>query len=522
MTGLSSLLSLLTDKVSVSPSVSTTLFVTTALSVSYIIRKRYDYYVQYILPYEPRKNNETSASSSSSSLSSNARACIADIHVYPVKGMRGHSVSQIEITPLGLLHDRRFVVVDINEIEVGTVSTSSLKKINNSKIQSPELGNFLTQRSHPRLATITPYIYTKNMWKTAKDTRDDISNNYTFPTTSNEGSIQYIRLSVDNELLPSNYSQYIPIPPVIDIPVITAQDLLSSSLLSSSSSSSSSTPSLPAGVSFRSVQVWNSTIHNCIDLGDKISNYLQYYINTNYSTGERIDKEANLRLMYQDPLYHTNSVRKLNTKYIPSWLIKYGFGITKLTEYFSKFGLYTSFSDGYPILLGSLVSLQDLNQRIQSRAQQQSTSNTAIKDPYYGKPITIQHFRPNIIVDQYPNTSNPTLLPWEEDTWLSMDICNTNQSIITLHGVKRCDRCLVTTTNPKTGERGTGEPSEREPLATLSSFRSSKDGKDKGIFFAINIIPELNTYAYTNFHIKPMIHKQDQIIIKKRGLMKPE
>ena len=54
---------------------------------------------------------------------------ISGLYVYPVKSARGVSVTDCQLLPSGLEHDRRFMVVD-------------------------EEGTFLTQRDHPTLATL--------------------------------------------------------------------------------------------------------------------------------------------------------------------------------------------------------------------------------------------------------------------------------------------------------------------------------------------------------------------------------
>lgn len=552
---------------------SSTLFIGTVLSVSYILHQRH-VYKKYIEPYLVSSTSTSTSSSVSASSSSvavavheNTRAEIKNLYVYPVKGMRGHAVPRIEITPLGFLHDRRFVVVDIAPLE--TEEMKEKKMINSSSVAAaPLVGNFLTQRSHPRLATMTPYLYTKTM---DNERLASSSVPYHFPTSSADGVLQYIRLTVDTEALKVPFSttttsvasstssssgtsiispSFFPSRPSvsIDIPIITANDILS---LPASS--------LPAGVCFRPVQVWRSTIANCIDLGNQAEEYLQYYLNTNFLTGERIDKYAQLRLMYQDPAYHTHSSRKLSTKYIPSWLIQYIMGINTWSEYFSSLSLFTSFADGYPILLGNQVSLEDLNQRIQARVRKEgkerigntSTTTTTVRtiettdDPFYGKEVSIHHFRPNIVVDHRqikaivsvatagessPSSASSSSFPsssvlqaWEEDTWLKFNIVSSVASL-EFYGIKRCDRCLVTTTDPFTGERGTGEPTEREPLATLSTYRSSRYGKKEGIFFAINILPVLNIQRYNRleYAYRPFISIGDTIQVTKRGRMGPE
>jgi uncharacterized protein YcbX len=54
---------------------------------------------------------------------------VSSLHVYPVKGLKGIEIARARATERGLEHDRRWMIVD------------------------PQ-GEFFTQRSHPRLATI--------------------------------------------------------------------------------------------------------------------------------------------------------------------------------------------------------------------------------------------------------------------------------------------------------------------------------------------------------------------------------
>ena len=56
---------------------------------------------------------------------------VASLHIHPVKGMRACNVASAEVEARGLSGDRRWLVVNAD-------------------------GKFLTQRSHPQLATITP------------------------------------------------------------------------------------------------------------------------------------------------------------------------------------------------------------------------------------------------------------------------------------------------------------------------------------------------------------------------------
>ena len=106
-----------------------------------------------------------------------------------------------------------------------------------------------------------------------------------------------------------------------------------------------------------------------------------------------------------------------------------------------------SFADGYPFLLASMSSLQDLNARLEQG-------------------ISMNRFRPNLVIEGPP--------AFAEDRWKKVKIGE-----ITFAVVKPCDRCAVITIDQTTGKRGA------EPLKTLASFRRH----DKRIFFGQNLIP---------------------------------
>jgi len=67
---------------------------------------------------------------------------LAGLFVYPVKSCRGLAVPSATVDALGLVGDRRFLVVD-------------------------ETGRFLTQRSHPRLALVVPALTATTLRLTA-------------------------------------------------------------------------------------------------------------------------------------------------------------------------------------------------------------------------------------------------------------------------------------------------------------------------------------------------------------------
>jgi uncharacterized protein len=111
-----------------------------------------------------------------------------------------------------------------------------------------------------------------------------------------------------------------------------------------------------------------------------------------------------------------------------------------------------SFADGLPILLATQASLDELNRRA---------------DPSSESPLTIARFRPNLIAEGL-------CWPHDEDTWGTFQIGDT-----TLHGVKPCIRCVLTTIDPTTGKRG------KEPLRTLATYRRH----DNDILFGENVMP---------------------------------
>ncbi len=107
-----------------------------------------------------------------------------------------------------------------------------------------------------------------------------------------------------------------------------------------------------------------------------------------------------------------------------------------------------SFADGYPILAISQESLDLLNSKLETE-------------------IPMDRFRPNLVLQG--------LEAHEEDALAQIEI-----GALKLFGVKPCARCVMTTINQQTAEKGA------EPLKTLASYR--KTGNK--ILFGENFIPE--------------------------------
>jgi len=105
-----------------------------------------------------------------------------------------------------------------------------------------------------------------------------------------------------------------------------------------------------------------------------------------------------------------------------------------------------AFADGFPLLVTSLGSLEELNRRLE-------------------QPVSMRRFRPNIVVEGAP--------AWAEDNWRSLRI-----GALQIHLVKRCSRCVMTTVDPETGIK---DPAS-QPLRTLSAYRKADDG----VIFGMN------------------------------------
>ncbi len=98
-----------------------------------------------------------------------------------------------------------------------------------------------------------------------------------------------------------------------------------------------------------------------------------------------------------------------------------------------------AFPDGYPLLIISEASLEDLNSRLK-------------------EPLPMDRFRPNIVISDCK--------PYEEDTFGKIQINN-----VIFEGQTQCERCTVTTVDQSKGER-----SGKEPLATLNTYRKVANG----------------------------------------------
>ncbi|MBM6550235.1 MOSC N-terminal beta barrel domain-containing protein [Marinomonas ostreistagni] len=110
-----------------------------------------------------------------------------------------------------------------------------------------------------------------------------------------------------------------------------------------------------------------------------------------------------------------------------------------------------TFADGYPFLLTTQASLDELNQTTEHL-------------------VEMERFRPNIVVE-----GNEA---FAEDTWKRIRIGE-----VEFTNVKPCVRCNFTTLDPKTAIRSP----KSEPLKALAKFRKLDK---EGVTFGINLVAE--------------------------------
>lgn len=107
-----------------------------------------------------------------------------------------------------------------------------------------------------------------------------------------------------------------------------------------------------------------------------------------------------------------------------------------------------AFADGYPVLICNRASLDELNRRMP-------------------EPVPMERFRPSVVVDG--------LEAFAED-----GIDTVQMGSVTMRLVKPCTRCVITSTDQRTGERSTN------PLPVLRTFRFDSDLL--GVTFGMNAV----------------------------------
>ncbi len=162
----------------------------------------------------------------------------------------------------------------------------------------------------------------------------------------------------------------------------------------------------------RSVTIWNDQC-SALDCGDTAAQWLSDFL------------AVECRMVY----FPDEEIRQVDLNY-------------------AQKGDRTAFSDGFPILLISQASLDDLNSRMDS-------------------PIPMVRFRPNLVVTGCE--------PFAEDRWRRIKI---GELIFRI--VKPCSRCVIPSIDTRSAEKGA------EPIRTLLTYRK----RDNKIFFGQNVIAQ--------------------------------
>ena len=160
--------------------------------------------------------------------------------------------------------------------------------------------------------------------------------------------------------------------------------------------------STPAGSDYLTTAVWKDECQ-ALDAGDSAAAWFSDYM------------EMPCRLVYMDDHFK----RQLDPRYSAS-------------------ADQTGFADGFPFLLISEASLDDLNSRLET-------------------PVPMARFRPNIVINGTE--------PFAEDRWKRIRIGEVEFRVS-----KACSRCVMTTVDTDLAIKG------KEPLATLSKYRRGEGG----------------------------------------------
>ena len=126
---------------------------------------------------------------------------------------------------------------------------------------------------------------------------------------------------------------------------------------------------------------------------------------------------------------------------------------------YTRPGDHTAFADGYPVTLATTESLSLLDDQVVGGALERGEEPPA--------PLTMARFRPNLVV-----TGAPTA--YAEDGWSRVAVGE-----VELRVVHHVDRCVMTTVDPASLERGA------EPIRTLARHRRW-DGK---VWFCRQLVP---------------------------------
>lgn len=332
-----------------------------------------------------------------------------------MKSCRGISVERAELDSLGLVGDRRLMIIQPRPLP-----------LSGSFEPNEATHGFLTQRQCPALATIEASLPT------------------TTTTTSNN--------SISIELSNSSYSSK----------SITV-DISEESLLSLKRKR-------------YKASIWGDVV-DVVDMGDEASNFIQSIIQQHSHSSSIV---VGVRLVSMIP---SVTERIADAKFVPKSV-----STNNNTE--------VSLADGFPLLLTSEFSLNELNRRLTMKGK--ST-------------LPMSRFRPNIVVSSSSSQKQQQPQPFDEDEWKVLSITSSssnnsnNNNPLILHVVKGCPRCKQSCVDQITGNN-----TDTEPLETMADFRKKDSSGD--VFFGQNVL-----LAETTSNDKNIIQVGDTVHIIQRG-----
>lgn len=189
--------------------------------------------------------------------------------------------------------------------------------------------------------------------------------------------------------------------------------------------------------------LWGDVV-TVYDMGDMIAGFLQRFISYDTTLTEEM-KQMPIRLVRQ----HTTDTRTANDKYVPS----------ATRSLFFNTNPSVHLGDGFPILIASEASLEELNKRLKEKGKEE---------------LPMARFRPNIVIKG--------TTPFIEDRMKMIQIGN-----VLLYVVSCCPRCKESCTDQKTGVV------TPEPVETMKEFRAVATTYPENVYFAVNAIPAPNS-----------------------------
>ncbi|KAG8901856.1 hypothetical protein FRB99_005033 [Tulasnella sp. 403] len=132
------------------------------------------------------------------------------------------------------------------------------------------------------------------------------------------------------------------------------------------------------------------------------------------------------------------------------------------TKAFPHLKANAAFHDGYPILIATDASCDDVGRRIRASATNDATAEDAEKrgiwnihrlnkEVWRDKEFVIERFRPNIVINA------EGLVPYDEERWEEVEVGERGGKILV---VSRCHRCQIPNLDVETAESDSSVPSQ--------------------------------------------------------------